>query len=296
MDARAMLQKANEIVWSIHRPVLDAALSRVAAGAGPPDTPAAAAPAPTSRSIAIVPIQGVLRQKAPIGMYDMMFGGCGASTEAIGAAIRSLVADEEIAAIILDIDSPGGEVYGMIELADVIFEARENKPIIAVANSTAFSAAYGIGSQASEVVVTPGGEVGSIGVWMLHADFSEFDKKAGVQFTYISAGKYKVEGNMEEPLSDEARELMQADVDRYYGMFVSAVARGRDASPTEVRKGFGEGWTVGAKEAVKLGMADRVGTLRETIERFVGRRGKAGASAAEDLDLRQRRLRQVASR
>lgn len=217
-------------------------------------------------NIAVLPLLGTISQRA--GMMSEMSGGT--STERFTAAFRQVMADESVKAVIMDVDSPGGAVYGIDELASEIFAARGRKPIVAVANSLAASAAYYIASSADEVVVTPGGEVGSIGVVAVHEDWSGAYEQAGVKPTIIRAGKYKWEGNDLEPLTSEAQSAIQAAVDRYYGMFVRAVARGRGVSAQDVRNGFGEGRIVGAQEAVKLGMADRIATLDETIARFSG--------------------------
>jgi ClpP class serine protease len=139
--------------------------------------------------------------------------------------------------------------------------------VIAFANPMAASAAYWIGSQADELVVTPSGEVGSIGVLALHEDWSRAYDAAGVTPTFISAGKYKTDGNELEPLGEDAKAAIQARVDDYYSTFVKAVSRGRGIGAGEVRSGFGQGRLVGAAEAVKLGMADREGTLEDAISR-----------------------------
>ena len=179
---------------------------------------------------------------------------------------------------------------GVEELSAEIFQARGQKPITAVANSLAASAAYWIATAADELVVTPSGEVGSIGVFAAHEDVSGMLEQAGVKVNLVSAGRYKTEGNPFEPLTEEARASIQGRVDEYYEQFVSAVARNRGVKRSEVRNGFGEGRVVGAKQAVSLGMADRVGTLDETINRALGGRRSRGARA-DDLDYRQRRLR-----
>ena len=241
-------------------------------------------------AVAVLPLYGILAQR----MNLMMNMSGGTSTELFGKAFREAMADRSVGAVVIDIDSPGGDVYGMTELWQIIMDARGDKPIVAVANSLAASAAYLIATAADEIVVTPGGEVGSIGVLVAHEDQSAALEKAGVKVTLISAGKKKVLGNPLEPLSDEAREELQKKVDTYYGMLVDAVARGRAVSASEVRNGFGEGGTVLAKEAVKLGMADRIGTLESTVARLLGSRAggsraKAEAPVRDALDLNRRR-------
>lgn len=236
-------------------------------------------------SISVIPVQGIISQRMNM-MSD--FSG-GTSTEMLERQIKDAAGDDSVTAIVMDVDSPGGSVYGVQEVADTIFQAREKKPIVAVANSLAASAAYWIGTAASELVVTPGGEVGSVGVVAMHVDQSEFNAKMGIAPSFISAGKFKTEGHPHAPLDEEARDFIQSRVDDYYDAFVNAVARQRDVSAKDVRTGFGEGRVVGAKAALKLGMADRIGTLNETLARLGGggprTRARSRASARRRLDL-----------
>ena len=141
----------------------------------------------------------------------------------------------------MDVDSPGGSVFGLKELSQKIFDARGTKPIYAVANSMAGSAAYYIASAADQMIVTPSGEVGSIGTIAIHEDMSVALENEGVKITVIKAGRFKGEGNNFEPLSEEAISNAKREVDAYYGQFVDAVARNRGVSPKAVRNGFGEG-------------------------------------------------------
>jgi signal peptide peptidase SppA len=252
--------------WAILPSVLYGMVDRMKAG-----TIGVAGPMPTASrrgTVAVLPVYGTITQKGG-GLLDSLMGS-GTSTERFGAMFSQVMADDTVKAVVLDVDSPGGSVFGVPELADTIFKARGSKPIIAVANSLAASAAYWLASQADQIIVSPSSEVGSIGVYALHEDISKMAEDMGVKVTLISAGQYKTEGNEFEPLSDEARTAIQSRVDDYYGMFVKAVARGRGVSETAVRGGFGEGRVVGAVEAVKLGMADKVGTLADTLKRFTG--------------------------
>jgi ClpP class serine protease len=123
----------------------------------------------------------------------------GSATEDVAGALRAMLADDSINKIVLDIDSPGGSSYGVAELFNEIYGARGQKPIVAIANSLAASAAYWIGSAADRFLVTPGGLVGSIGVYSVHQDISKMAEKAGVKTTFISAGKHKVEGTSSSP-------------------------------------------------------------------------------------------------
>ena len=230
-----------------------------------------------SGAVAVIPLYGVISQR--MNMMTNMSGGT--STELFGKAFKEVMADPSVGAVVLDVDSPGGSVFGIQELWQTIMDARGKKPVVAVANSLMASAAYYISSAADEIVVTPGGEVGSIGILTGHEDVSGAREKAGIKTTLVSAGRKKLLGNPFEPLTDEAIADLKGRVDTYYSMFVDAVARGRGVSGSEVRNGFGEGGTVLAREAVQLGMADRTGTLDRTIERLLGNRG---AKAQEDRD------------
>lgn len=238
----------------------------------------AATPAASSQgSIAVLPVRGILTHRMG-QMVDVSTPGTPA--EAIQTAFTQLARDPHVAAIVLDVDSPGGSVHGIQELGDAIHAARGSKPIVAVANARAGSAAYWIASQADQLVVTPSGEVGSIGVFTAHDDLSKAAEQKGMKRTYISAGRFKTEGNPHEPLSDEARAAIQSRVDRHYDTFVRAVARGRGVSLSAVRDGFGEGRMVGAAEAVRLGMADRVETIQGTIERLQAKAARAAVAGS----------------
>lgn len=228
-------------------------------------------------AIAVLPLRGVLTQG---GWSD----GGDTSTEAFGAMLAEAVADDTVGAILIDVNSPGGSVYGTGELADAVFAARKAKPVIGVANSLAASAAYWIGSQCSEFYCTPGGEVGSIGVYTAHADISQALARMGVNVTLISAGKYKTEGNPFGPLDDEARASIQSSVDGYYANFTQAVARGRNAAIASVRDGMGQGRVLSAANAKGAGMIDGIAT-RATVIRGLARKLKgAQGNVAECAD------------
>lgn len=212
--------------------------------------------------VAVIPVIGTLTQRgATINSMGTR------STDAIANEVRSAAADPSVDAIVLEIDSPGGEVFGITEAAAAIREAGKVKPVVAHANSVAASAGYWLFSAASEGWVTPGGQIGSVGVYCLHVDASKAIEDMGEKWTFVSAGKFKVEGNPAEPLSDEARLSMQASVNRYYEMFTADVAKGRRVSLKRVQGGFGEGRMLGAQAAVEEKMADGVATLEQAIAR-----------------------------
>jgi signal peptide peptidase SppA len=215
----------------------------------------------TANSVAVLPLFGVISQRANL----MSASSGGTSIERFTEAFRAALADPSVGAILLDVDSPGGGVFGVEELASEIYRARGTKPITAIANAQAASAAYWIASAAEELVVTPSGEVGSIGVYAAHTDLSAYYEREGIRTTLISAGKFKVEGNQYEPLAEEGRAAIQERVDDYYRAFTAAVARHRGVGVEVVRGGFGEGRMVGAQRAKAEGMVDRVATFDEVL-------------------------------
>lgn len=256
-----------------------AALQALAAGHGLEPTPQAriyAAASATSRRptgngvIAVLPIYGVLAQRT------------GARGEALGfvslwrftQAFRAALADDSVGGILLDIDSPGGSVYGVAELAEEIHRARERKPIFAIANSLAAAGAYWLASAAGKFYVTLGGEVGSIGIVAAHQDVSKGLKCAGISTTLIKAGKYKTEGSPFGPLGVAAKQHMQSRVNEYHRMFVGAVAAYRGVAESVVRQGYGQGRVVDAQTAKAEGMVDDVATLDEVVRRLAQRIGR----------------------
>lgn len=214
-------------------------------------------------AIAVIPFYGVVVQHG--ATVDETSGGGMVSSERTAYAIRSAIADDTVSGIVLDIDSPGGSVFGTGELGDTILSARAQKPIYAVANSLAASAAYWVGSQATKLFVTPGGMVGSIGVYMAHEDLSKALETLGVKVTEITAGKYKAEGSPYEPLSTDARAYMQGMCDAYYASFTKAVAKGRGAPIGQVRDGMGQGRVLLAGDAQAAGMVDGVATFNDVV-------------------------------
>lgn len=238
-------------------------------------------------AVAVIPLHGFLTQRG-----DIVNSVQTTSTAAVAAAVRTATSDPAISSILIEADSPGGEVYGVTEAAAAIREARVSKPVIAAVNAQAGSAAYWLISQADEIMVTPSGEVGSIGVFGAHEDASAKLAAEGRKITLVSAGKYKVERAPIGPLSDEALAAMQGDVNRYYGLFVSDVAKGRRVSVDAVRSGFGEGRMVGAKDAVDQGMATAVGTLEDAVRRaaWLGAERRRSMSALAAAQVAQGRL------
>lgn len=216
----------------------------------------------TDSKIAVLPMYGTISPKA--GLLSNASGG--ASIESMRRDFRSAMADKDIDGIVFDIDSPGGSVEGVPEFADEIREARGTKPIMAVANNSAHSAAFWLASQADQFYVTKSGQVGSIGVISVHQDKSGFLAKEGIKPTFITSSQYKAEGNSAEPLSEEGIAYAQHMVDTYHSMFVEAVSQGRGVGVDAVESDFGKGRVRVAMDAAEAGMVDGIMSLEGVVQ------------------------------
>lgn len=252
--------------WSAGEPPTDETMFQIQSERVLRDTRKQMAAANSGSGIAVLPLYGVVTQRG--NMVDDISGPGSTSTQQFTSALRQVLADDTVGQILIDIDSPGGSVYGVAELASEMVKARAQKPVVAVANSLAASAAYWIGCSASEFYVTPGGEVGSIGVWQAHFDYSKALEEEGVKTTLISAGKFKVEGNPYVPLDPEAQAFMQSRVDDYYNAFIQAVAVGRGVTVDVVRNGMGEGRVLGADAALAQRMVDGIASFDDVLARM----------------------------
>ena len=213
----------------------------------------------TSEGIAVIPVFGTLVKRA--GAIEAASGLT--SYGHLEDRIMDAATDPAVRAVLLDIDSPGGEAAGVFDLSDLVHEARSLKPVWAVADEEAFSGAYAIASAAERLIVPRTGGLGSIGVVAVHVDRSARDAMEGFRTTTVYAGAAKNDFNPHETLKDGARRTLQAEVDRVYALFVDTVARNRGLTAdavraTEARLFFGE-------DAVRAGLADEVGTLRDAL-------------------------------
>ena len=201
---------------------------------------------------AIIPIHGLLTKRREL--FSSIFDST--SYDDIFSAISDAIKDEKVERILLDIDSPGGEVGGLFDLVDFIYDIRECKPIFSVANDYACSAAYAIASATSHIFVNRTSCVGSIGVIATHLDISEADKKAGLKYTTIFAGEKKNDLSPHEPLNKNAILDLQDEVNRLNDIFIKTVARNRYSSEEEIRDMQAAAYF--GKNAVKAGLADEL--------------------------------------
>lgn len=255
---------------AIHRPKLDVILAVLGPRVGLADLAAAPGYTPATRTtlgsppgVAVIPIYGTLVRRT-VGLE----AESGLTSYAgIAGQMDAAIGNPAVSAILLDIDSPGGESGGVFDLADRIRAASQIKPVWAVANDMAFSAAYALASAASRVFVSRTGGVGSIGVIAMHVDQSEKDAQDGVHYTAVFAGDRKNDLNPHEPISSEAHAFLKVEVNRIYGLFIETVARHRGIEASAVRDT--EAGLFFGQAAVAMGLADAVGTFDDALAQLL---------------------------
>jgi signal peptide peptidase SppA len=230
--------------------------------------------------VAVIQIAGIITKRA--SLFTRFFGGT--ASEQVAVSLQQALADHTVKAIVLHIDSPGGAVDGTADLADAVFAARGQKPVIALADGLMASAAYWIGSAAGKIYST--GEttaVGSIGVVAAHLDVSGLEGRIGVKTTEIYAGKYKRIASSYKPLTDEGRKTIQEHVDYLYSVFVGAVAKHRGVSEESVQENMADGRIFIGSQAIRAGLVDGVATLAGLVAQYGSGRPASGAPASPRL-------------
>ncbi len=248
------------------------------AAAGGPRTPRVEQS--RAKNVGLIRVHGAIETRpTELGQFLGM-----PSYEAIGQQFDAWMIDDSVSSIIFDIASPGGMVYGAMELAEKVFQSRGKKPTLAVANPVAASGAYWLASAAERLIVTPSGDVGSVGVISEHVDISAMLERVGEKVTVIRSSKspYKAESTSVQPLSEEGMANLQARADTIYNQFVGDLARFRGVSVDYINDNFGKGRVVDAKSALKVGMVDRIDTFDGIVGKVLSGRLRLGNTAAND--------------
>lgn len=185
--------------------------------------------------------------------------------------LEKIIADaqtnKEVGALLLDIDSPGGEVAGCFDFARklrTMGKSGGGKPIIAFANEMACSAAYAIASQCDAVMTTETGITGSIGVWTMLVDMTKGLSKNGIEVTMIRAGERKARGGPYEHADKETVAKLESWVDETWTIFCELVATTRPLSAAAVR-GLAGDWFTGS-DALGIGLVDAVDSPEAIFE------------------------------
>ena len=218
------------------------------------DGPAKPPPEPYDMvgGVAVIPIEGTLVHKN----YSVRPSSGMTGYDGIRAAFLQALDDTNAGAIVLDIDSPGGEVSGCFDLVDMIFAARGKKPIWAILTESAYSAAYAIASAADRIVVPRTGGAGSIGVIAVLTEYAGLLKQQGITVNIVQFGARKADGNPYQALPPDVRERFQQQIDKLGELFIETVAENRGILPEAVRDM--EAATFMADDALRLGLVDAV--------------------------------------
>lgn len=298
MSAR-LIERLSGVPWAIYEPALQTILE--VAGREPPDpanleawkgalAPASVgalsmrpeAPMPGARRAGLRDGVAVLRVAGPI------FRHAGIMTEISGATALADLAhdlalasdDSRIAAILLNVDSPGGEVTGISEMAQAIRAAGGVKPVVAFVEGTGASAAYWLAAAAQEVVAAPTAMLGSLGVVIALTDTRERDARSGVRrHEFVSS---QTPGKKADPQTDAGRDAWQRLADAVAAEFLADVAGFRGIAQAELLSATHGGGLILAREAVAAGLADRLGGFEETLARLAaGTTSAAGFPPAD---------------
>lgn len=216
-----------------------------------------------SDGYALIPIHGLL-----INRFSWSWGFA-TGYNFIRNQVAAAMADDDVTAILFDVNSCGGTVAGCRETADLMFDANAangGKTLVAVVDANCYSAAYYLASQCDHIAITPSGGCANIGVLQVHFDISKMMDDMGVKVSLIVGGAHKVDGNPYETLSDEVRAEFQADIDAEYDVFVAAVARGRGLDEQVIRDT--EARTYGAVDALALGLVDAIQNPSDAVEAY----------------------------
>lgn len=182
--------------------------------------------------VAVVPVEGTLVNKlGRLRPYSGMTGYDG-----IRQNVLSALVDPKVRAIVLNVDSPGGEVSGCFDLVDTLYRVRGEKPIWAILTESAYSAGYAIASACDRICVPRTGGTGSVGVIWMHMDWSEAISENGIKVTILQFGDRKADGRPELPMSEEARAAFQDEINTMGQLFVETIARNRNIPASKVRE------------------------------------------------------------
>ena len=230
--------------------------------------------------MAVISIQGIIT-KADSAWNRI----CGMTSSALAQQdLKAALQDSQAHSILLWIDSPGGMVDGAQDLAQAVFAARGQKPLVSLADGCMCSAAYWVGAAAEKVYITSDTtEVGSIGVVAAHTDVSAQEAQMGIKTTEITAGAYKRIASQHGPLSEPGRATIQAQVDHIYQVFVDSISTSRGVSVDTVLADMADGRVFLGQQAVTAGLVDGVSTMADMIaqlneDRMTRRPGVGAAS------------------
>lgn len=300
-----LLSWVDSSYWMMHPPAYETMRAILTSWAGIPGGPLplsraekdaaisaaqAAKPAPSYQAPSTIVVMSMFGVIAPrSGAIEDISQEC-CSLDMWSARYKQVMLDSNVAGVIINCDSPGGNVYQVAETAAMIRSLRDLKPNVAVCTGMSASACFYLYAQFRERVCCRSAEVGSIGVLMRHQDVSELMEELGVKNTYITSPRdgNKAEGNPFAPLAPESLEYLNSRTDEYYDMFLGDLAEGFElgkSGKSKIDQNWGRGRMIGAAKALELGMVDRIGTLQGEIDRMAQSLSKAGGGKRMGMEV-----------
>lgn len=299
MTSSSMLDYVTGHPWLLHKPVAqqfhqvllrhvkgeklsDEAIAAIVAAR---DAGVRAVPSKYSveDGVGIVPITGVIARHAH--MVNGMSQPRGTSISQLDTDLKKAVDDPNALSIALMVDSPGGSVDGLIDMADRIARVRGKKPIVTIASGMMASAAYWLGSQTDRVYATRGTIVGSIGVITWVVDDHRAYEAAGYDVSYITTGAAKAAGASGKTQTPEDFEIIRAEINGWYDAFVEAVAKSRGIDAERARQ-LADGRVHLAAAALELGLIDEIAdeaSLFDSLRERATSRAAASIPRTEDM-------------
>lgn len=216
--------------------------------------------------VAVISIEGAVYRKKSWFMPGM-------THKQIKNEIEKALQHDEVNAIFYNIYSPGGTVAGTQELASFIKEAAAIKPSCAFVDGMCCSAAYWLASATGRIFATQSAELGSIGVVLMHADYSKLNEDMGLKYTYITAGSKKSVGANEIPLSEEDKGYLQNQVNGIYNIFLEEIAQNMGLDLNKKME-WADGRVFLGKEAAALGLVSQIVKTKEEAIALLLENGK----------------------
>jgi len=217
-----------------------------------------------AQGIWTIPIIGSLIRR---GSWIDAYSGL-TSYGAIRESAKKAAADARVKGILLRIDSYGGEAAGLFELCSDLRAHRASKPVWAICDVDALSAAYALATCANRIFLAPSGMAGSVGVVAVHLERSKMNEALGLTYTVFRAGERKADFNQYEQLAPEAASRLQVSMDRNRAAFVNMVVQNRPNLTTQAVMGTEGAW-YDAEDALRLGLVDELASFEVAYQQFV---------------------------
>lgn len=214
-----------------------------------------------SKTKALITIEGTLLKRA----YVANPVSSPKTLDDIQSELREAANNPNVDTIVLAIDSPGGQLPGTAETADLISRIGKTKPVIGWGNGNICSAAYWIASACNELYASHTSRIGSIGVYLAHISRAKELEDKGLKVTVIKAGKYKAIGNSVQDLSKDDIDYLQKEISQTYELFMTDVAKYRGVDLEKVKGEWADARLFTGEKAVEAGLIDGIASIDDIL-------------------------------